>query len=106
MVFAYYTLENFIEDGFWVNRTIIEFLQDPANGGKQCYVSLEEGWRGRGLSFVSDSRYEFDPFYHRERISLLEDELSHMWMLILGIEHLWKEPSNPPSEEEDVELWD
>ena len=55
MVFAYYTWEDFVENGPWVNRSIIEFLRNQANAGKQCYVNLEEGWHGRGLSFVSDS---------------------------------------------------
>jgi len=80
-----------------VNCSIIEFFRDPTNAGKQCYVNLQEGWRGRGLSFMSDMPYKFDHAYCSARSSLCEDEFMHLWMLMPGTECL--RSLNPAAEE-------
>jgi len=73
------------------------FPEESSKCRQQCYINLEGDWRGRGLRFVCDSPYEFNPDFHGECISLREDEFSHMWMLIPEIERLRKAPFYPPA---------
>ena len=45
-VFASRTWEHLIGDGFWVHCHLNEFLHNPANAGKQCYVNILASWYG------------------------------------------------------------